>query len=126
MGIFLLLSSVMMLNLLIALLGNVYSVLAERVDGEYNVNIINLYNIWSWDDRYGFLIFFTSPLSYISLILSSPLLFLQNKRRYNFKISRAYYAVIAFAFYIQLLIYQFFYLLPVYIKGFVITSKQSG
>jgi len=56
-GIFLLISSIMMLNLLIALLGNVYSVLAERVDGEYNVNIINLYSIWNWDDNFGFFIF---------------------------------------------------------------------
>ena len=48
-GMYLLMANVMLLNLLIALLSNVYSDLIIRVDSEHRAVVIAYYNRYYWD-----------------------------------------------------------------------------
>lgn len=67
-SVFLFVSNVMFLNLLIAMLSNVYSELIVKVDSEHRSVVISYFNRFNWDKKYGFLIFLPSPLSYITLL----------------------------------------------------------
>mmetsp|Transcript_20789 Transcript_20789/g.3363 ORF Transcript_20789/g.3363 Transcript_20789/m.3363 type:complete len:150 (+) Transcript_20789:71-520(+) len=82
-GAYLLIANVLLLNLLIALLANIYSDVILKVDSEHRSVVIAYHDRWFWDDDYGFLIFLPSPLTYIVLALSPLVLFTKNTKKWN-------------------------------------------
>lgn len=77
-SIYLLLSNVMLLNLIIALLSNVYSNLMQRVDSGHHAVVIIYYDRWYWDDIYGILIFMPCPFTYLVTFAIPFLLLMKN------------------------------------------------
>ena len=71
---YLILAVVTFLNLLIALLSNVYSSVQDRAEAEHRSDIINYFNKWNRDEYYGFLIYLPPPLNLVHLVFA-PLLF---------------------------------------------------
>lgn len=127
-GFYLLMAHVMLLNLLIALLSNVYSDLILRVDSEHRAVVIAYYNRWHWDDQYGVLIFAPSPLSFLILITSSLVLFTKDKHKrinYNMMLTKIFYVFYAIPQYLIFLIGSLMYLPLLYIKGFAIYGKTQ-
>jgi len=77
-AVYLIFSNVLLLNLLIAILTNVYEELIERVDSEYRSVLISFYNKFKWDNRYGLFILLPSPITWV-VALISPILITTKK-----------------------------------------------
>ena len=62
------LAAVLLINLLIAVLSNVYDELNKQVDASNRSVLITYYKRYKWCDEYGYLIFLPTPLSIVNLI----------------------------------------------------------
>ena len=124
-GVYLLMGNVMLLNLLIALLSNVYSDLIVRVDSEHRAVVIAYYNRFQWDEKYGNLIFLPSPLSYFLFILSPIGLLHKNPKGWNSFLCKCmyiFYAIPQFAFFV---VGSLLFLPLMYFKGFMSYGKTG-
>lgn len=124
-AIYLLLSNVLLLNLLIALLSSIYSEVILKVDSEHRAVVISYYDRWSWDNCYGFLIFAPSPLSYLALLLSPLVLFTSNPARVNTILCKIFYIFYTIPQYLIFLVGNLAMIPSLYIKGFLIYSRES-
>lgn len=61
-------AGVLLINLIIALLSNVYEKLSLLVDASHRAVLVTLYKKYKWDDNYGYMIFLTTPLNVINFI----------------------------------------------------------
>lgn len=117
-AVYLLMSNVMLLNLIIALLSNVYSNLIQRVDSGHHAVVIDYYNRWQWHDGYGLLIFMPSPLSYLVTIFLPFYLLVERTEWVNDKLCKIFYIFFAIP---QFMIFAFgslWYGILLYFKGF--------
>ena len=85
------LSQVILLNILIALLSNVFGELNEVVDSEHSSVVIAYYNIWHWDDRYGAMIFLPSPFTYVTILFTPFIAWARFPKRLNNVFSKIFY-----------------------------------
>ena len=95
-GIYLLISVVICLNLLIALLSNIYEQITSESDAEYRAVLNNYYIKYSWDNTYGFFILLPPPLNIVNIIFM-PIYFLKKDKseEFNMKISRVFFGIYA-------------------------------
>lgn len=122
-GLFMLVANVMLLNLLIAQLTEVYASIIKRVDSEQRAVIIGYYNRISWHSSYGFLIFLPTPLSYVVLALSPALIYSKDTELMNTKLCKIAYILYAIPQYLYFLIGSICYMPLLYCKGFKILGK---
>lgn len=94
-GAYLLMANVLLLNLLIALLSNIYSDVISKVDSEHRAVVVTYYDRWFWDYRYGFLIFLPSPWSYLSLFIMPFLIFAKKPIKLNNYLCKGFYIMYA-------------------------------
>ena len=125
-GAYLLIANIMFLNLLIAILSNVYSELNSRVDAEHRSMVITYYNRWFWDERYGILILLPPPLTFLSLLLSPIFLFMKDTRTLNSFLCKVFYIFYAIPQYLIYLLVNILYFPCMYLKGFVIFGKTGS
>jgi len=69
-------SSIFLMNMIIAVLSNVYSDIIRKLDADYNANLAIAYQKMQWDSKYGLLIFASPPFNFISFIFMPVLLLL--------------------------------------------------
>jgi hypothetical protein len=93
--IYLLIAFVMLLNLLIALLSNVYSELIVRVDSEHRAVVISYYDRLYWNVHYGFLIFLPPPFTFVTLLFCPAFILKKDTRRLNDVLCKIFYFVYA-------------------------------
>lgn len=67
--IYICITSVLLVNLLIAVLVNSYEKISTAVDASNRALLIQYYRQYKWDDEYGFLIFLPPPLSLLNFIV---------------------------------------------------------
>ncbi len=115
------LSGMMLTNLLIASLTNVYKSLSYYVDVSHRSVLITYYRRYKWDEDYGFLILLSTPFNFINIFFLPAYLFLSkrfSKEKLNKVICRIYFILFYFP---AILMMSFLYnliLLPViYFKG---------
>lgn len=125
-GVYLLIANIMFLNLLIAILSNVYSELNSRVDAEHRSVVITYHNRWFWDDKYGILIFLPPPLTFLSLILSPIFIFMNDPRCVNNYLCKVFYIFYAIPQYLIYLLVNILYFPLMYFKGFTIFGKTGS
>lgn len=125
-GGFLLMANVMLLNLLIAILSNVYSDLIIRVDSEHRAVMIAYYDRYYWDERCGLLIFLPSPLTYLVTLASPLVLFSSQAKFWNNVLCRCFYIFYALPQFLIFVLGAALYLPLLYLKGFLIYSKTSS
>jgi hypothetical protein len=94
-GVYLLMANVMLLNLLIALLSNIYADLIEKVDAEHRAVVISYYNRMFWSMKYGVIIFLPPPFTYLNLILGPIVLLVKNPERWNTIFCKGFYLLYA-------------------------------
>ncbi len=114
-------SGIMLTNLLIALLSNVYKSLSLVVDASHRSVLITYYRRFKWDSRYGFMMLLTTPLNVINIIVI-PIFFILSKKisvkDLNEKICRVYYIVFYFPIMFFICLTKCIILLPIcFIKG---------
>jgi hypothetical protein len=124
-SLYLLVANVMLLNLLIAQLTDVYASITTRVDSEQRGVIIGYFNRISWHSSYGFLIFLPTPLSYIVLALSPLLVCSKEPEKANAMLCKVAYILYAIPQYLYFLVGSVAYMPLLYVKGFKITGKTS-
>lgn len=117
-GAYLLAAHVLLLNLLIALLSNIYSEVITRVDAEHRAVVVAYYDRWFWDDSYGVLIFAPSPLTYLVLLISPFVLFSKHPQQFNTFLVKSFYIFYAIPQYLLFLLFSLFMVPLMYFKGF--------
>lgn len=126
MGIYNMLSSVLLLNLLIAILTDIYERMKLRVDAEYNAVLINYYNKWRWDDYYGFMILLPSPITGFVAPLSIMLVFAKHPMKWNFFFSKVAYIFFVLPQFAMFAILTAVYMPLVYLKSFIVFGKTGS
>lgn len=81
----------LLLNLLIAILSNVYEELITRVDSEYRSVLIQFYNKFRWDDGYGLFILLPSPITWVIAVISPILILSRKPSLWNYFFSKVFY-----------------------------------
>ncbi len=76
--IFVTLSGVLLMNLLIALLNQIYKKFEKFIDASHNSVLISYFRRYKWDSIYGFLLFLPTPLNLVNFFLL-PFSFLLKK-----------------------------------------------
>jgi len=125
-SLFLLLTSVLLLNLLIAILSNVYETLVERVDGEYRAILVQNYHKWKWNEDYGILILLPSPLSVIVAVFVPVLLVSSNPRKWNYFFSKVFYVLYVIPQWGLFMGLSALYIPSVYFKSVVPVGKTGS
>lgn len=120
--IYLLMSNVMLLNLIIALLTNVYNNLIVRVDSGHHAVVIDYFNRWQWHDNYGLLIFLPSPFTYLVNICLPFLLFQKKTKKTNMFLCKIFHIIYAIPLFVYFFIGSFCYISLCYLRGFAITG----
>ena len=125
---YILFATIYLLNLLIAVLSNVYSELLLVIEAEYRSNVNNTYNRFKWDKQYGSLIFAPPPINGICLLFY-PFLATKNPQKINTYFTMVMFFFIALFLFIIFLIGDIIFIPFAYLKGFVYaampTSKHS-
>lgn len=126
-------SGIMLINLLISHLSNVYRSLSLQVDASHRSVLISYHRRYKWNNEYGFMLLLTTPINIINLLVV-PIFLLFKKYSYNIellnsKISQIYYMVFYFPFMILSTFFFNLTLIPIsYLKGIFNTlmlEKQS-
>ena len=87
--------TVTFLNLYIAILSNIYGEIEDRAEAEHRAVIISYYNMWSWNDEYGFLIYLPPPFNLLSLLLTPCLLLSKEHKKLNYQLCKFFYVIFA-------------------------------
>ena len=123
-------AGVLLINLLIAVLSNVYDKMAKVVDALYRSELIQYYKLYKWDNQYGYLMFLTPPFSIINYvtIIAEHLLFCGNdKKLFNEYVTRFYYIVFYYPFIMAAFMLYSLLLIPIcLIKGFIIMIQYEN
>ena len=123
-------AGVLLINLLIAVLANVYDKMAKVVDALYRSELIQYYKLYKWDNQYGYIMFLTPPFSVINYftIIAEHLLFCGNdKKLFNEYVTRFYYIVFYYPFIIGAFMLYSVILIPIcLIKGFIIMIQYEN
>ena len=56
-------AGVLLVNLLIAIISSVYEQMSTVVDSSHRAVLIQYYNTYKWDEKFGYLIFLSSPFN---------------------------------------------------------------
>ena len=120
------LTGILLINLLIALLSNVYQELSRVVEASHRAVLIQYFRIYKWDKNYGFLIFLTSPFNLINFLVL-PFTFFSSKEdlpKTNLSICKVYYVLYLIPIVLIYMIYSFVLLPFCFLKGFIIVTKN--
>ena len=127
MMVYVCISAVLFVNLLIAVLSNVYEQMAKVVDASYRAIIIQYYRKFKWDQEYGYLLFLTSPFNIINIpcgIINA--ICCVNQKTFNKYITRILYMIFYFPIIIGFFILYTLIMIPfAYIKGNIIMFKYQ-
>lgn len=123
--IFTTISGILLMYILIAVLSSEYEVLSEIVDAAHRAVLITYYRRFKWHDKYGYLIFLTTPLNILNFIVL-PFSLCFDKKKFNTFISRIYFSL----FYLPMIIaFQIVFCLILsplcYIKGVIMMINHQ-
>lgn len=119
---YLMISNIVLLNLLIAIISNVYETLVLKVDSQHRNVVISYTEKYNWHEKYGFLIFIPSPISFFLLLISPFIIFSKNPQRWNNAICKFLFLIYAIPLFFAFVIVNLIYFIPLYVKGFLIYS----
>jgi hypothetical protein len=122
-GVYLIIAFVLLFNLLIALLSNVYNQIILKVDAEHRIVLVSYFDRFRWDDRYGLLIFMPSPLSYLVMLCAPFLLRSKDPKPLNLGLCKVFYILYAIPQFLMFFVLSATSLPLLLVKGFVIFGK---
>ena len=123
-------SSIFLMNMIVAVLTGVYKQITDRTEADYNANLVIAEAEMRWDMKYGLLIFLPPPLNIISFLLC-PVLFISNwisaetGEKWNQRLSKIAYFPIALTFYFIFLICSIILAPFVYLKGIILFPRLA-
>jgi hypothetical protein len=121
--IYVCISGVLLINLLIALLSNVYENYCVLVDASHRSVLISFYRKYRWDEKNGYLIFLTTPLNVINLFILPFSFFFKDKKKFNEYVCKFNYCIFYFPLIFVVFISCSIFFLPFcYLKGIVFVT----
>jgi hypothetical protein len=118
-GLYLIITNIILLNLFIALFTTIYQQISEQVESTYRSAVILNYEKWRWDNKFGSLILYSTPFSFVGFLVAPVLGYMRDPKNFNQKISKIFYGSIYGVFQMFILIIIDLVLLPfVYFIGF--------
>ena len=118
-GLYLIITNIILLNLFIALFTTIYQQISEQVESTYRSAVILNYEKWRWDNKYGSLILYSTPFSFFGILVGPVLWLLRDPTSFNQRVSKVFYGSIYGVFQMLILILIDLVLLPfVYVVGF--------
>ena len=124
--VYLCISGVLLVNLIIAILSNVYENMANLVDATHRAELIQYFRKYKWDENYGYLIFLYSPFSLIIPFFLPLKLCIKDKKKFNMIVTKCVYII--FYFPIIMIIFMIYtgILIPIcYFRGSLIMLKYQ-
>ncbi len=102
----------------------------QKIDADYNANIVMAESKMRWDPKFGMLILVPPPLNFLSLVLMPMLLitgkYLPNhQEKINEILSRISFFPIALCLYLLFLIGSVLMLPVAYLKGFILAGNKA-
>lgn len=118
-GLYLIITNIILLNLFIALFTTIYQQISEQVESTYRSAVILNYEKWRWDSKYGSLILYSTPFSFVGFLVTPILGVLRDPKNFNQRVSKIFYGSIYGVSQMLILIVIDLVLLPlVYVLGF--------
>ena len=114
-SLFLLFSLIILLKLLIAIYTDIYENFVHRVDAEYNSNLINYYNRYRWNSKYGILILLPPPFTYLTLMFAPFVIFSRNPEKWNNLFSRIVFIIYVIPQFCIFAALSFLFIIPAWI-----------
>ena len=114
-------AGVLLVNLLIAVLSNVFEEMAKFSEATHRSNLIQYYKNYNWDKNYGYINFLITPLNTLNFIFF-PIeeIFIEDKKKFNDVITNFYYCVFYFPFIFFVFIVGSVVIIPIcYVKGII-------
>jgi len=118
--IFVCISGVLLINLLIAMLSNVYENLSVLVDASHRSVLISLYRKYKWDEENGYLIFLYTPFNVLNILVMPFSFCFNDKKKFNSAICNVYFFIFYFPYMFITLAFYLFLIIPFcYLKGVI-------
>ena len=119
-------AAVLFVNILIAVLSNVFEDLMKSVDASHRAVIINYYKKYRWDDEFGYLIFLSLPFNLLNVpfFFINKIFYVQKQKEFNLICTKIFYFICYFPFIeIFLCFYNFILIFVCYVKGIILMVK---
>jgi hypothetical protein len=121
-AIFLLMFHVLLLNLLVGIVTNVFTVFQQRIESEHRSVLITRYYEDRWNDDCGVLVMLPPPANALALI-TSPLVLIKNSERNNRILSNIFYCVYLIPYFVLFIAINFLAIPVAYLEGFIIIGR---
>ncbi len=121
-GCFITFSGILLINLLIAMLNSIYDRMSTIVDASHRSVLISYYERYKWDEKYGYLIFLSTPLNILNWItfpISQFLVAKKYRKDFNIFVLKIYFLFYFALFLVLFLAYSLILLPFCYIKGII-------
>jgi hypothetical protein len=117
--VYMLLTNIVLLNLLIAILSNTYSVIIARSNTEYALILHESYQTLKFNKKFGAILLYPPPLSVVSFLVL-PLVLRARSEKINQIILKSAYSLFLLIFSIAFSIVNLFFVVPLaYIRIFI-------
>ena len=100
-------SNIMLFNLIVGIINNLFNNAQENADAESRAMIILIHEDIKWDDNYGILIFLPPPINIVAVIFNIIIIFFDNYldcKYYNEMFCKISYIFIAIIYFIYIII----------------------
>lgn len=125
-SLYVMISNIVLLNLLIAIISSVYEELDLRVKREHREVLISYSKKYTWDKKYGILIFLPSPISSLVLMLSPLVVFSKKPEVWNKTLCKIAFIGYAWPQFLVFFAIGLAFAIPLYLKGFWIYTADRG
>ena len=123
-------AGVLLVNLLIAVLSNIYEEMSKVVDASHRSTLIQYSQKSKWDNQCGYLMFLTSPLTninIITLLIEHFFCWGKDKKKFNIFVTRLYYLLFYFPIIVGLFMIYSAVLIPFcMIKGLIMMIQYEN
>lgn len=121
------LTNVMLLNLVIAIINNLFNFYEKKADAENRAVLVLTYERIKWDNEYGLLILLPAPFNLISIILIIILFYVPDRKRekLNNIFSKIAYILVAIANFFMLILWSIFLLPLAYLKSLLHSAYDN-
>lgn len=124
-SIFLLISHILILNLLVGIVTNVFTIFQQRIESEHRSVVITRYYENRWSDDCGVLILLPTPINALSLLFS-PLILCGNSKKWNRILSNAFFFLYTIPHFILFVIVTGLAIPVAFLEGFWIRGRMGS
>jgi hypothetical protein len=116
-GFLVILLNILMLNVLIATLSVTYEKEQKIQTAKFRSVLIDRFQQWKWDEKYGILILLPAPLSFLSVFIFPVLVFSRDPAKITGVFARGLFIIYVFPFFLVFAAFSLVFVLIVYLTS---------